>query len=257
MKTILLAGGLGTRISEETAVKPKPMVEIGGMPIIWHIMKSYSYYGYNDFAIALGYKGDVVKDFFMNYKLRKSDLILNLKSGDTRFENDFSEDWNVGLHETGANSMTGGRLYNLKKLFKPGDIFMLTYGDGVADINIEKLVEFHKSHGKIATLTAVRPPARFGSIILDENGIINEFKEKPQVGEGWINGGYFVFDYKIFDYLKDETTVLEREPLEQLSTQNQLAAYRHDGFWHCMDTIRDRDNLNEIWASGKAPWKKY
>ena len=257
MKTILLAGGLGTRISEETSVKPKPMVEIGGMPIIWHIMKSYSYYGYNDFAIALGYKGDVIKEFFMNYKLHKSDLILNLKSGNARFENDYSEDWNVGLHETGSNSMTGGRLLNLKKLFKPGETFMLTYGDGVADINVGKLVEFHKSHGKIATLTAVRPPARFGSIIMDDDGIIKEFKEKPQVGEGWINGGYFVFDYKIFDYLKDERTILEREPLEILSLQNQLAAYRHDGFWHCMDTIRDRDNLNEIWASGNAPWKKY
>lgn len=257
MKTILLAGGLGTRISEETSVKPKPMVEIGGMPIIWHIMKSYSYYGYNDFAIALGYKGDVIKEFFMNYKLHKSDLILNLKSGNARFENDYSEDWNVGLHETGSNSMTGGRLLNLKKLFKPGETFMLTYGDGVADINVGKLVEFHKSHGKIATLTAVRPPARFGSIIMDDDGIIKEFKEKPQVGEGWINGGYFVFDYKIFDYLKDERTILEREPLEILSSQNQLAAYRHDGFWHCMDTIRDRDNLNEIWASGNAPWKKY
>jgi len=257
MKTILLAGGLGTRISEETSVKPKPMVEIGGMPIIWHIMKSYSFYGYNDFAIALGYKGDVIKEFFMNYKLHKSDLILNLKSGNARFENDYSEDWNVGLHETGSNSMTGGRLFNLKKLFKPGETFMLTYGDGVADINVDKLVEFHKSHGKIATLTAVRPPARFGSIIMDDDGIIKEFKEKPQVGEGWINGGYFVFDYKIFDYLKDERTILEREPLEMLSLQNQLSAYRHDGFWHCMDTIRDRDNLNEIWASGNAPWKKY
>ncbi len=257
MKTILLAGGLGTRISEETSIKPKPMVEIGGMPIIWHIMKTYSSYGYNDFAIALGYKGDVIKEFFMNYKLYKSDLILNLKSGNARFENDFSEDWNVGLHETGANSMTGGRLFNLKKLFKPGDVFMLTYGDGVADVNINKLVEFHKSHGKIATLTAVRPPARFGSIILDDNGIIKEFKEKPQVGEGWINGGYFVFDYKIFNYLKDESTILEREPLEMLSSQNELAAYRHEGFWHCMDTIRDRDNLNEIWANGNAPWKNY
>ena len=257
MKTIILAGGLGTRIGEETSVKPKPMVEIGGMPIIWHIMKSYSYYGYNDFAIALGYKGDVIKEFFMNYKLHKSDLILNLKSGKARFENDYSEDWNVGLHETGSFSMTGGRLFNLKKLFKPGETFMLTYGDGVADINVDKLVEFHKSHGKIATLTAVRPPARFGSIIMDNDGFIKEFKEKPQVGEGWINGGYFVFDYKIFDYLKDEKTILEREPLEMLSSQNQLAAYRHYGFWHCMDTIRDRDNLNDIWASGQAPWKKY
>lgn len=257
MKTILLAGGLGTRLSEETALKPKPMVEIGGMPILWHIMKSYASYGYNDFAVALGYKGDVIKEFFLNYKLHKSDMIVNLKSGNVKFENDFSEDWTVGLHETGANSMTGGRLYNLKKLFKPGDVFMLTYGDGVADIDINKLVAFHKSHGKIATLTAVRPTARFGSIIMEEDGQILEFKEKPQIGEGWINGGYFVFDYKIFDYLKDESTILEREPLENLTKDNELVAYKHDGFWHCMDTIRDRDNLNEIWANKTAPWKKW
>jgi glucose-1-phosphate cytidylyltransferase len=256
MKTILLAGGLGTRLSEETVVKPKPMVEIGSMPIIWHIMKTYAAYGYSDFAIALGYKGEVIKDFFLNYKLHKSDMIINLKSGNVKFENDASEDWTVALHETGLNSLTGGRLYNLKKLFKPGDTFMLTYGDGVSDVNIQKLVEFHKSHGKIATLTAVRPPARFGSIEMEQDGHIIEFKEKPQLGEGWINGGYFVFDYKIFDYLKDELTILEREPLENLVKENELVAYRHEGFWHCMDTIRDRDNLNEIWAKGNAPWKK-
>ena len=256
MKTILLAGGLGTRLSEETVVKPKPMVEIGGMPIIWHIMKTYASYGYSDFAIALGYKGEVIKDFFLNYKLHKSDMIVNLKSGNVKFENDASEDWTVALHETGVNSLTGGRLFNLKKLFKPGDTFMLTYGDGVSDVNIQKLVEFHKSHGKIATLTAVRPPARFGSIEMEQDGHIIEFKEKPQLGEGWINGGYFVFDYKIFDYLKNELTILEREPLESLAKENELVAYRHEGFWHCMDTIRDRDNLNEIWAKGDAPWKK-
>ena len=256
MKTILLAGGLGTRLSEETVVKPKPMVEIGGMPIIWHIMKTYASYGYSDFAIALGYKGEVIKDFFLNYKLHKSDMIVNLKSGNVKFENDASEDWTVALHETGVNSLTGGRLFNLKKLFKPGDTFMLTYGDGVADVDISKLVEFHKSHGKIATLTAVRPPARFGSIEMEQDGHIIEFKEKPQLGEGWINGGYFVFDYKIFDYLKNELTILEREPLESLAKENELVAYRHEGFWHCMDTIRDRDNLNEIWAKGDAPWKK-
>ena len=257
MKTIILAGGLGTRLSEETTLKPKPMVEIGGMPILWHIMKIYSFYGYNDFAVALGYKGDIIKDFFLNYKLHKSDMIINLKSGDAKFENDTSENWNVGLHETGSNSMTGGRLFSLKKLFKSGETFMLTYGDGVADININELVQFHKSHGKIATLTAVRPPARFGSIIMNDNGLIKEFKEKPQVGEGWINGGYFVFDYRIFNYLKGISTILEREPLENLSNDNELMAYKHNGFWHCMDTIRDKDNLNEIWATGNAPWKKY
>jgi glucose-1-phosphate cytidylyltransferase len=255
MKTILLAGGLGTRLSEETVLRPKPMVEVGGMPILWHIMKTYAAFGYTDFTIALGYKGDVIKEFFLNYKLHKSDMIVNLRSGNVKFENDASEDWTVGLHETGLNSLTGGRLFNLKKLFKPGDTFMLTYGDGLADINIEKLVAFHKSHGKIATLTAVRPPARFGSIVMEEDGHILEFKEKPQLGEGWINGGYFVFDYKIFDYLKDAQTILEGEPLETLTKENQLVAYRHDGFWQCMDTIRDKEKLNEIWATGKAPWK--
>jgi glucose-1-phosphate cytidylyltransferase len=257
MKTIILAGGLGTRLSEETIVKPKPMVEIGGMPILWHIIKSYAAYGFNDFTIALGYKGDVIKEFFLNYKLHKSDVIVNLKSGNIKFENDLSEDWMVGMHETGTSSMTGGRLLNLKKLFKPGDTFMMTYGDGVADVDISKLVAFHKAHGKIATLTAVRPPARFGSIIIEDGGHIIEFKEKPQIGEGWINGGFFVFDYRVFDYLTDESTILEREPLENLTKDNELVAYRHDGFWHCMDTIRDRDNLNEIWSSGQAPWKKW
>ena len=257
MKTIILAGGLGTRLSEETTVKPKPMVEIGEMPILWHIMKTYNSFGYNDFAIALGYKGYIIKDFFLNYKLHKSDMIVNLRSGDIKFENDSSEDWLVGLHETGINSMTGGRLFNLKKLFKPGDTFMVTYGDGVSDIDINKLVSFHKSHGKIATLSAVRPSARFGSIEMQEDGHIIEFKEKPQTGEGWINGGYFVFDYQIFEYLKDETSILEREPLENLAKDNQLLAYKHYGFWHCMDTIRDRDNLNEIWSKENAPWKKW
>jgi len=257
MKTVLLAGGLGTRLSEETTLRPKPMVEIGGMPILWHVMKIYASYGFNDFAVALGYKGDVIKEFFLNYKLHKSDMVINLRSGNVKFENDLSEDWTIGLHETGASSMTGGRLFNLKKLFKQGDTFMLTYGDGVADIDVNKLLEFHKSHGKIATLTAVRPPARFGSIVTDDSGNIKEFKEKPQTGEGWINGGFFVFDYKIFDYLTDETTVLEREPLENLTRDNQLVAYKHSGFWHCMDTIRDKDNLNEIWAKNQAPWKKW
>ena len=256
MITILLAGGLGTRLSEETTLKPKPMVEIGGMPILWHIMKTYESHGFNDFAIALGYKGEVIKNFFLNYKINKSDLIMNLENGEKYLENDTSEAWNIGLYNTGANSMTGGRLFNLKKIFKPGDTFMLTYGDGVCNVDIKKLVKFHKNHGKIATMTAVRPSARFGSIDMDEDGKVNEFKEKPQTGEGWINGGYFVFNYEIFDYLKDETTILEREPLENLAKNNELVAYKHHGFWHCMDTIRDRDSLNEIWENGNAPWKK-
>lgn len=257
MKTVILAGGLGTRLSEETVIKPKPMVEVGGMPILWHIMKSYASYGYNDFAIALGYKGDVIKDFFVNYKLHKSEMVVNLKSGIVNYHNDSSEDWQVGLYDTGSESMTGGRLLRLKSLFKEGDTFMLTYGDGVANVNIADLVKFHKTHGKLATLTAVRPPARFGSILINDDGTISEFKEKPQIGEGWINGGYFVFDYKVFEYLENDATVLEKEPLENLCRDGQLFAFQHDKYWQCMDTIRDRDHLNNIWNSGKAPWKKW
>ena len=255
MKTIILAGGLGTRLAEETVTKPKPMVEIGGIPILWHIMNSYSNYGFKDFAVALGYKGDYIKQFFLNYKSRKSDVIIDLKSGNTEFLNDFSEDWKVGLYDTGLNSMTGGRLLSLKKLFKPGESFMLTYGDGVCSIDIKKLVEFHKSHGKIATLTAVRPNARFGSLKIEKDNSITKFKEKPQIGEGWINGGYFVFNYEVFDYLENESTILEKNPLENLALQNQLKAFHHSGFWHCMDTIRDKESLNEIWREGNAPWK--
>tara|TARA_B100001057_G_scaffold184276_1_gene185006 strand:+ start:19951 stop:20718 length:768 start_codon:yes stop_codon:yes gene_type:complete len=255
MKTIILAGGLGTRLSEETITKPKPMVEIGGIPILWHIMNSYSNYGFTDFAVALGYKGDYIKQFFLNYKSKKSDVIVNLKTGDTEFVNDFSENWNVGLYGTGLNSMTGGRLLKLKKIFKPGETFMLTYGDGVCSINIQELVNFHKSHGKIATLTAVRPTARFGSLEINKENTIVKFKEKPQIGEGWINGGYFVFNYEIFDYLENESTILERKPLENLAIENQLKAFHHSGFWHCMDTIRDKESLNKIWSEGKAPWK--
>jgi glucose-1-phosphate cytidylyltransferase len=257
MKVVILAGGLGTRLSEETVIKPKPMVEVGGMPILWHIMKIYSAHGFKDFSLALGYKSAMVKDFFLNYKLHKSDMQIQLRSGKLEFQNDTSEDWNVGLHDTGVSTLTGGRLLRLKKLFKEGDTFMVTYGDGVANIDIGKLVDFHMSHGKLATLTAVRPPARFGSILMSDEGVITEFKEKPQIGEGWINGGFFVFSYKIFDYIKDDETILEREPLENLCKDGELVAYRHDHFWQCMDTIRDRDYLNSIWQSGEAPWKKW
>jgi glucose-1-phosphate cytidylyltransferase len=256
MKTVILAGGFGTRLSEETIIKPKPMVEIGGMPMLWHIMKIYDYYGFTDFAIALGYKGEIIKEYFINYKLHKSDLVIDLLSSKINYENNTSENWTIGMYDTGANSMTGGRLLRLKKLFKEDETFMLTYGDGVSDIDIKSLIDFHYTHGKIATLTAVRPPARFGSIITKDNGDIIEFKEKPQLGDGWINGGFFVFDYKIFKYLQNDNTVLEGYPLEKLAADNQLVAYKHEGFWQCMDTIRDRDSLNEIWASKHALWFK-
>ena len=257
MKTIILAGGFGTRLSEETIIKPKPMVEIGGRPILWHILKTYSTFNYCDFIVALGYKGSFIKNYFINYMLHKSDISINLKSGNISYQRKIAEDWNIDLIETGDNSMTGGRLFLLKSKFKKGDTFMLTYGDGVCSVDIKELVKFHKSHGKIATMTAVRPNARFGSISMNNQGLISEFKEKPQVGEGWINGGYFIFNYEIFDYLTDESTILEREPLENLALNNQLMAFKHSGFWHCMDTIRDRDSLNEIWNQGSAPWKKW
>ena len=256
MKTIILAGGLGTRLSEETHLRPKPMVEIGGMPILWHLMKWYASYGYKEFVVALGYKGEVIKEFFYNYKLHKSDMLIELSSGLAHYENDLSEDWKISLLDTGQNTLTGGRLLRLKKLFNPGDTFMLTYGDGLSNVDIKNLVNFHKDHGKLATITSVRPPARFGSITMDDNNCITEFKEKPQIGEGWINGGFFVFNYGIFNYLENDTTILEKDPLEKLALDNELVAYKHSGFWQCMDTIRDRDSLNEIWNTGTPPWSR-
>ena len=255
MKTVLLCGGLGTRLSEETLLKPKPMVEIGGRPILWHIMKMYEQYGFNDFFLALGYKGEFVKDYFLNYHARQSNLSLNLKSGEVTYSDPTSEDWNVSLFDTGALTMTGGRLLRLKSYLQNSGTFMLTYGDGVSDVNIEELVKFHRAHGKLATVTAVRPPVRFGELII-EGDKVSHFQEKPQAGEGWINGGFFVFEPGIFDLLTDDTTFLEREPLEQLAQKGELMAYKHPGFWQCMDTIRDRDFLQDSWQSGKAPWIK-
>lgn len=254
MKTVILAGGLGTRLSEETVVKPKPMVEIGGMPILWHIMKIYSHYGFKEFYSALGYKGEVIKDYFVNYLNRSSDLSVDLKNRKIEYSNTHHEDWILNLIDTGKESLTGGRLHRLQKHLQGEETFMLTYGDGVANINIEKLVSFHKSHGKIATVTAVRPPARFGALIIEKNSVI-DFREKPQVGEGWINGGFFVFNKEIFNYLKGEMTILEKEPLENLTKDGQLMAFQHEGFWHPMDTVRDRDLLNSLWETKAPPWK--
>ncbi len=255
MKTVILCGGLGTRLAEETQVKPKPMVEVGGRPILWHIMKIYEQHGLNDFVLALGYKGEVIKDYFLNYHARLSDLTVQLKSGSVQYSNPTAEDWNVSLVDTGANTLTGGRLLRLKSLLEAEGTFMLTYGDGVSDIDLTALLAFHRAHGKLATVTAVKPSARFGGMII-ESGIVQNFKEKPQSGEGWINGGFFVFGAGIFDYLEDDSTVLEQSPLENLVRDDQLMAYEHPGYWQCMDTIRDRDALQEYCDSGTAHWLK-
>lgn len=255
MKTVILCGGLGTRLSEETTLRPKPMVEIGGKPILCHIMDIYSRFNYKDFVLALGYKGEFIKDYFMNYHARNSDFLVNLKSGKIDFKKTEIDDWDVNLINTGLNTLTGGRLLRLKKILKGEKTFMLTYGDGVADIDIESLINFHKSHSKIATVTSVRPAARFGGMKI-ENNQVKDFKEKPQSGEGWINGGYFVFNEEIFEYLDNDSTILEKSPLESLTKENQLMAYKHSGYWQCMDTIRDRDNLEKLYASNKAPWIK-
>jgi glucose-1-phosphate cytidylyltransferase len=252
MKTVILCGGLGTRISEETSIKPKPMIEIGGNPILWNIMKTYERHGFNDFVLALGYKGHIIKDYFSNYNSRNSDFIINTKTGIKHFDSiKKAEDWNVDLIDTGKLTLTGGRILRLKDKLK--ETFFLTYGDGVCNVDLNKLLDFHKSHGKVATVTAVRPPARFGGMKIEKNQV-KEFKEKPQIGEASINGGYFVFEPEIFNYIKDDNSILEKEPLETLSRENQLMAYEHNDFWHCMDTIRDRDALNNFIKEGYTPW---
>ncbi|PTM49681.1 glucose-1-phosphate cytidylyltransferase [Leptospira borgpetersenii serovar Javanica] len=252
MKTVILCGGLGTRLSEETTVKPKPMVEIAGKPILWHIMKIYEHYGFGDFVLALGYKGEAIKDYFLNYHARMSDLTISLKSGIVDYSNPTAEDWKVQLIDTGALTMTGGRLLRLKNHLK--ETFMVTYGDGVSDVDIQKLVSFHKSHGKLATVTAVRPPVRFGELSISGDQVIR-FQEKPQAEEGWINGGFFVFEPEILNYIEDESMMLERAPLEKLAKLGQLMSFRHPGYWQCMDTLRDKQTLEELWLQNKAPWK--
>lgn len=254
MKTIILCGGLGTRLSEETQVKPKPMVEIGGRPILWHIMKIYEQHGFNDFVLALGYKGEVIKDYFLNYHARQSDLTVHLKTGQIDYNNPTAEDFQVTLVDTGASSQTGGRLLRLKSFLKSSGTFMLTYGDGVSNVDLTALLAFHRSHGRLATVTAVRPPARFGDLRI-ENDRVTNFEEKPQAGEGWINGGFFVFETAVFDFIADDRTILEKAPLEQLAQRGELMAYRHAGYWQSMDTLRDKQALEELWVNGKAPWK--
>jgi len=258
MKVLILAGGLGTRLSEETTIKPKPMVEIGDRPIIWHIMKIYSEYGYNDFIILCGYKGYVIKEFFANYVRYRSDLTIDLVGNTTTYHRNHSEPWKITLINTGQETMTGGRIKRVRD-FVGDEPFLLTYGDGVSNVNINKLVEFHKQQDAYVTLSAIRPPGRFGAFSLsDEADKIASFKEKPQ-GNGsdtaWINGGFFVVEPKAFDFIEGDHTIWEREPLEQIAQQGKLAAYKHHGFWHPMDSLNDKHKLEELWATGKAPWK--
>ena len=254
MKTVILCGGMGTRLSEETHIKPKPMVEIGGRPILWHILRTYAHYGFKEFVLALGYKGEVIKDYFINYHPHTSDITVDLAKGAITYGNSTAEDWVVHLVDTGRATMTGGRLKRLERLLRPAGTFMLTYGDGVIDLNINELVAFHQSHGRLATVTAVRPQARFGGMSLNDQ-VVTEFKEKPQTEGSWINGGFFVLEPGVFDYLQGDATVLEEEPLENLARDRQLMAYSHQGFWHCTDTIRDRNLLENFWSGGNAPWK--
>jgi glucose-1-phosphate cytidylyltransferase len=251
MKVILLAGGFGTRLSEYTDVVPKPMVQVGGKPILWHIMNTYAHFGHKDFYVALGYKAEVVKEYFLNYRALNADFTVDLKSGDITPHQLDEVDWRVTLVHTGENSMTGGRVKRMRS-YVGDETCLLTYGDGVADIDIDALLAFHRSHGKLVTVSAVRPAARFGELEL-EGDFVASFKEKPQLHEGWINGGYFVVEPAFFDLIDDDATMLEREPLERATRAGQLAAYRHDGFWQCMDTKRDHDLLESLWAKG-APW---
>jgi glucose-1-phosphate cytidylyltransferase len=253
MKVVILSGGLGTRLSEDTEIRPKPMIEIGGRPIVWHIMKHYAHYDVKEFYIALGHRGEVIKRFFMDYSTLGGSLSLDLATGRIDKHDRACEDWLVHLSDTGQDTNTGGRLKRLEQGLKE-ETFMLTYGDGVCNLDLRKLLEFHRSHGRIATVTAVRPPARFGGLIFDGD-LVSEFTEKPQIGEGWINGGFFVFQPEIFNYLKDDNTSLEADALEQLAQERQLAAYRHEGFWQCMDTPRDKRLLESLWQQQNAPWK--
>ena len=255
MKVVILAGGFGTRLAEYTTLIPKPMVPIGNKPILVHIMEIYASYGYKEFIIALGYKSEVIKEYFLNYYALNSDFEVNLKNGSIKYINEADIDWKIQLIDTGLNSMTGGRVKRLSRII--GDnTFMLTYGDAVSSVNIKELVNSHKISGKIATVTAVHPVARFGELAIGDDNNINSFSEKSQVNLGWINGGFFVFEPKVFDLIENDSTVLEKKPLEWLANNRQLNAYKHEGFWQCMDTVRERDNLVKIWKSGNAPWKK-
>ena len=254
MKAVILAGGFGSRLQEETVVRPKPMVEIGGKPMLWHIMNIYSAHNVNEFIIALGYKGEVIKEYFLNFYAFNNDMSLDLSCGHVNVYEGNQPGWKLHLVDTGQRTQTGGRIRRLKEWLGDDETFMLTYGDGVADIDIDALRRFHESHGKLATVTIVRPPARFGGVALDSDRVL-QFKEKPQTGEGWINGGFFVLNRKVIDFIDGDETIWERSPLERLAKDGELMAYRHSGFWQPMDTLRERHLLENLWESGEAPWK--
>lgn len=254
MKVIILAGGLGSRLSEETNLRPKPMVEIGGKPIVWHIMNTYGAHGFHEFILALGYKAEVVKEYFLNFYALNNDISIDLATGKTHFHNGHHPAWKVHLVDTGLHTQTGGRVKRLRRWLEKDETFMLTYGDGVTDLDITELLKFHKSHGKIATVTTVRSPARFGRIAFAGNQV-TDFYEKPEKGEGWINGGYFILNAKVLDYIDGDDTVWEHGPIERLARDGQLMGYRHDGFWSCMDTLKEKNMLEDLWATGNAPWK--
>ena len=253
MKVVILAGGFGSRLAEDTEMLPKPMVMIGGRPILWHIMKTYAAFGHKDFYLALGYKAGVIKEYFLNYRALNANFTVDLGNGRIEPHQSDDVDWRVTLVDTGLNSMTGGRVRRMRE-FIGNEPFLLTYGDAVADINLDELLSFHQKHGRMVTVSAVRPSARFGELEIDA-GRVFSFKEKPQAGEGWINGGYFVIEPAFFDLIKDDATVLEGEPLERVAEMGELMAYTHTGYWQCMDTKRDRDSLEDLWQTGKAPWK--
>ena len=253
MKVVILAGGFGTRLSEYTESIPKPMVTVGGKPILWHIMSTYAKFEHKDFYVALGYKAEVIKVYFLNYRSLNSDFTVDLSNGVVVAHQQDLVDWKVTLADTGINSMTGGRVKRMQD-FIGDETFLLTYGDGLADIDIEELVKFHKSHGKMVSVSAVRPSARFGELDIN-NSVVTSFKEKPQVTQGWINGGYFVIEPEFFDLIEGDSTILEKEPLEKVAQMGELMSYQHDGFWKCMDTKRDRDLLEDLWETGRAPWK--
>jgi len=255
MKVLLLAGGFGTRLSEETDIRPKPMVEIGGKPILWHIMKIYSHYGFNEFVVLLGYKGYYIKEYFVNYFLHQSDVTVDISTGKIEVLDNHSESWKITLLDTGLDTMTGGRIKRAQN-FVGNEPFMLTYGDGVADIDIEKLVEFHKSHGKLMTMTSAQPEGRFGALNIDKENRVTSFLEKPKGDGGWINAGFFVCEPKVFDYITDgDSTVFEQSPLQNLAKDGEIFTYKHEGFWKPMDTLRDKMQLQKLWESKQAPWK--